>query len=198
MVKNVLKGTSVILGVMFIVGCSSTAKDIEVRRYIDVRERVDQGMEQGNAGFITGTPQPEDRANIRKTRKIYVVEVSKDSDIDAESVVVEDAGGGESFSGDSAEAMDSDSQEYMITPKDSRRAVDDNMAETDVYNSTPKAPSPASMVEYTIQKDDTMQKISKKFYDSFSKWPRIYDANKDVIDNPDKIKPGTVIRIPMN
>ena len=33
-------------------------------------------------------------------------------------------------------------------------------------------------------------------YDSYSKWPKIYDANKDVISDPDRIKPGILLKIP--
>ncbi|MBI5023504.1 MAG: LysM peptidoglycan-binding domain-containing protein [Candidatus Omnitrophica bacterium] len=54
------------------------------------------------------------------------------------------------------------------------------------------------IIQYTAEKDDTLQKISKKFYDSYSKWTRIYEANKSVIPNPDRIKPGTVLQIPMD
>lgn len=53
-------------------------------------------------------------------------------------------------------------------------------------------------VPYTVDKDDTLQKIAKKFYDSYSKWTRIYEANKSVIPNPDRIKAGTVLQIPMD
>ena len=49
---------------------------------------------------------------------------------------------------------------------------------------------------YTIQEDDTLQKISKKFYDAYSKWPKIYEANKDKLKSPEFIKPGITIRIP--
>ena len=54
----------------------------------------------------------------------------------------------------------------------------------------------SSYTDYTVEKDDTLQKISKKFYNSYSKWPKIYEANKELIPNPDHIKPGIVIRIP--
>ena len=74
MLKNVLKVLSVAVGVMVIYGCAST-KDVEVRRYTDIRDRLDQEMSEGNAGYIAGTPQPEDRSDFRKTRKIYVLEV---------------------------------------------------------------------------------------------------------------------------
>lgn len=53
-------------------------------------------------------------------------------------------------------------------------------------------------VPYTVEKDDTLQKISQKFYNSYGQWTRIYEANKSVIPNPDRIKPGTVLQIPMD
>ncbi len=54
------------------------------------------------------------------------------------------------------------------------------------------------LVLYRVEKDDTLQKISQKFYNSYSKWTRIYEANKSAIPNPDRIKPGTVLQIPMD
>ena len=51
MPKNVLRGLSIVLGVLFLYGCTAT-KDIEVRQYIEVKDRVDQNMEEGNAGFL--------------------------------------------------------------------------------------------------------------------------------------------------
>ena len=38
--------------------------------------------------------------------------------------------------------------------------------------------------------------IAKKYYGSVIYWPYLYDANKDHIDNPNKIKVGTPIRVP--
>ena len=60
------------------------------------------------------------------------------------------------------------------------------------------APAPAggTMVDYEVQKGDTLQKISKKFYDTYRKWPQILEANKDVVKNPNRIKPGMVLQIP--
>lgn len=53
-------------------------------------------------------------------------------------------------------------------------------------------------VRYTVEKDDTLQKIARKFYGSYNKWPRIYEANKALIPNPDILRPGTVLEIPMD
>jgi nucleoid-associated protein YgaU len=49
---------------------------------------------------------------------------------------------------------------------------------------------------YEVQKDDTLQKISKKFYGTYKKWKKIYDANLDIIKDPNRIKPGMTIKVP--
>ena len=51
-------------------------------------------------------------------------------------------------------------------------------------------------IKYTVQKGDTLQKISERFYGTTRKWPGIYEANKDTIKHPSKIYPGQVITIP--
>ena len=49
---------------------------------------------------------------------------------------------------------------------------------------------------YTVQKGDTLWKISRQFYGSGKEWRKIFQANQDTISNPDKIKSGIEIRIP--
>lgn len=49
---------------------------------------------------------------------------------------------------------------------------------------------------YTVQKGDTLSKISKQFYGDANQYKRIFDANKDQLKDPDKIQPGQVLRIP--
>ena len=50
--------------------------------------------------------------------------------------------------------------------------------------------------QYSVGKNDTLQKISKKFYNTTKKWPKIYEANKDILRTPDKLYPGQTLRIP--
>lgn len=50
--------------------------------------------------------------------------------------------------------------------------------------------------QYSVGKDDTLQKISKKFYNTTKKWPKIYEANKDILRTPDKLCPGQTLKIP--
>ena len=61
---------------------------------------------------------------------------------------------------------------------------------------TDAAPAAAPQV-YVVEKDDTLQKISKKVYGSYSKWTKIYDANRDVIKDPNFLKMGVTLKIPV-
>ncbi len=59
------------------------------------------------------------------------------------------------------------------------------------------APEQTVEVEYyEIQKGDSLWKIAAKFYGNGSKYPEIFEANKEVIKDPDLIFPGQIIRIP--
>ena len=72
-----------------------------------------------------------------------------------------------------------------------------------VSGSSSTAPSPAAAESsaptdrmYVVQSGDSLSKIAKKFYGNANSWKRIFDANKDVVKNPDVIQPGWMLRIP--
>jgi len=49
---------------------------------------------------------------------------------------------------------------------------------------------------YIVKAGDTLSAIAKQFYGDASKYPRIFDANREVIKDADLIFPGQKIRIP--
>lgn len=49
---------------------------------------------------------------------------------------------------------------------------------------------------YEIQKGDSLWKVAEKAYGNGSKYTAIFEANKEVIKDPDLIYPGQKIRIP--
>jgi LysM repeat protein len=60
------------------------------------------------------------------------------------------------------------------------------------------APPAQSKVEYyIIKKGDTLSAIAKQFYGKANEYPKIFEANREVIKDPDKIFPGQKIRIPL-
>jgi len=60
----------------------------------------------------------------------------------------------------------------------------------------PAGAASAPAGSYTVQKGDTLSKISKQFYGDANKYQKIFDANRDQLKDPDKIQPGQVLRIP--
>ena len=58
-------------------------------------------------------------------------------------------------------------------------------------------PQPAPVEYYVIQKGDSLSAIAKRYYGNAQDYPRIFDANREVIKNPDLIYPGQKIRIPL-
>jgi len=63
----------------------------------------------------------------------------------------------------------------------------------------PKVEEPEEKVEfYEIKRGDTLGAIAKQFYGKAGLYTRIFEANRGVIENPDKIYPGQKIRIPLD
>jgi nucleoid-associated protein YgaU len=61
------------------------------------------------------------------------------------------------------------------------------------------ASSPAASVDthlYVVVKGDSLSKIATGQYGNAQKWRRIYEANRDLIKDPDLIYPGQQLRIP--
>lgn len=51
---------------------------------------------------------------------------------------------------------------------------------------------------YTVKKGDTLSKIAKEVYGDMMKYPKIFEANKPMLKDPDKIYPGQVLYIPQD
>ncbi len=49
---------------------------------------------------------------------------------------------------------------------------------------------------YTVQPGDTLSKIAKEFFGNPNDYNRIFAANRDKLDNPDKIEVGQELVIP--
>ena len=63
------------------------------------------------------------------------------------------------------------------------------------------APAPQASVEsveyYEIKSGDTLSAIAKRYYGKASAYMAIFEANREVIEDPNKIYPGQKIRIPL-
>ena len=54
----------------------------------------------------------------------------------------------------------------------------------------------ASAQTYTVKAGDTLSKIAKEHLGNANAYMAIFNANKDQLSDPDKIKPGQVLKIP--
>ena len=86
-------------------------------------------------------------------------------------------------------------------------SVDDRISvRNPVASSAPLAtaatPAPATAQDswasrtYTVQSGDTLSKIAKEMYGDAGKYQQIFEANKPMLSDPDKIYPGQVLRVP--
>ena len=59
----------------------------------------------------------------------------------------------------------------------------------------PEAPAEEGRT-YTVVSGDSLWKIAEAMYGNGSNYTKIFDANRDILDDPDKIFPGQVLKIP--
>src|SRR6476661_3663443 len=62
--------------------------------------------------------------------------------------------------------------------------------------SAPAGGTAAAARTYTVKSGDTLSKIAKEFLGDANAYMDIFNANKDQLSDPDKIKPGQQLRIP--
>ena len=58
------------------------------------------------------------------------------------------------------------------------------------------APAAPQGQTYTVKSGDTLSGIAKQHLGDANAYMRIYEANRDQLNDPDKIKPGQVLKIP--
>jgi nucleoid-associated protein YgaU len=58
------------------------------------------------------------------------------------------------------------------------------------------APAAAAVKTYTVKSGDTLSAIAKQHLGDGNAYMKIFEANRDQLSDPDKIKPGQVLKIP--
>ena len=134
--------------------------------------RVDLELSSGNRGYLVGTPPPPS-AEMNTTRKMMWTDVELPS---------------------------------TFQPKHGAAPAGPNEPEApgSVAEMTAAAPSggteaaPVHYDTYVVQKGDTLSTIAAKpeIYGKGSRWRRIYDANRELLKNPDQVRTGMTLNIP--
>ncbi|MDD5561225.1 MAG: LysM peptidoglycan-binding domain-containing protein [Candidatus Omnitrophica bacterium] len=146
------------------------------RTYNLTRDRLDQDISaaSGNRGYIMGAaPAETSKRKTTRTTRVFEIELGRTKPLQQRVPPVMPS----SNIMPGASVMD--------------------MEETIILQEEPIAETmDQSFESYTVGKNDTLQKISKKFYGTTRKWPKIYEANKDILRSPDKLYAGQTLKIP--
>jgi len=63
-------------------------------------------------------------------------------------------------------------------------------------STAPSDSSNESGRSYVVKPGDSLSKIAQQVYGNMNDWRKIYDANREIIKDPDLIHPGQTLRLP--
>lgn len=137
------------------------------RTYNLTRDRVDQDLSSsGNRGYLMGQAPQAGERAATRTVRVFEIELGRNKSPDP------------SYPATTAPAG---AIEEVVSIQEKE---------------TQNEPVEMSFEKYTVAKNDTLQKISKKFYGTTKRWTKIYEANKDILRGPDKLYVGQALKIP--
>lgn len=145
---------------------------------------IDKERTQG-AGKTDQIENDERKENIKAAKKLETTVHDLNLKIENLKIVIEN-----DMAVVSGKALNQSTREKIILVVGNSEGisqVDDRM---DVENAEPEA------VFHTVERGDTLSKISKEHYGDPNQYPLIFEANKPMLKDPDKIYPGQVLRIP--
>ena len=94
-----------------------------------------------------------------------------------------------------AKAPAAESKSKSVISEEKVQAVAKQVPMTPVKTIAPKMENVGAQ-QYTVKPGDTLARLAQQFYNSASKWGKIYEANKDQVKNPDYIYIGMKLIIP--
>ena len=171
----------ILLSIVCMAGLALSGCGYKAHAYITRRERVDQGRPQTFNFNPTATQPPVIEPETPKTRQVIVVEMiktAKDKNSSSHSSA-------QDVIPTSSEALGPSSTQSIPPVKENIRKIN-----------TPPDFSIQEGQSYTVQKDDTLQKIAKKVYGNYGQWTKIYEANRGQIKDPNFLKAGMILTLP--
>ena len=131
--------------------------------------RVDLSLEGGNRGYLIGTAPPAGSQHM--TREMV------QTDLEIPSL-------------------------FKLQPGQKSKKILTEIAPPEVDLSEPGGvgtpPAPGTYDTYTVKQNESLWSIAakKEIYGKATRWRRIYDANRDMLKSPDKVRAGMILKIP--
>ena len=82
----------------------------------------------------------------------------------------------------------------VVNPNWAQELIADISVDPTAQSAAP--PSANGARTYTVQAGDSLSKISKKYYGDANQYMKIFEANRDALNDPNKIFPGQTLKIP--
>jgi len=155
------------------------------------------GDDDDNAVAATKpNPTPEDfRVAIDRRRAVAIGKLVRDSGLQIDGLDVQVRDEVATVSGQAKSQADREKAVLLVGNIDGIARVDDRLTVLALAaNTGGEAQLPSEF--YTVQKGDTLSKIAKHYYGDANKYPQIFEANRPMLSDPDKIYPGQMLRIP--
>lgn len=111
--------------------------------------------------------------------------------VNADQLVVQTKGANEPYKFNGAHTLEKDRRVEIIPIEESTLPAEPTMSEPEVQ-AAPAAPK----AKVVIQSGDRLSKLARQYYGNTADWTKIYEANKNVIKNPDILPVGETIVIP--
>lgn len=194
-----------------IAGLSGCAR---VQTHVVEMPRVDQEL-GGNQGFMAGSGTQDARAPRKLTRQVVMTDVELmtgreikqglKNTIRGSASPVKGELGPNGRGWKPAEAPVPAAPVSAPAPEESpiveplTRAAEEPEAYAPATEGSPavaESPESSAPTIYVVEKNDTLEKIARKVYGDFRKWPRIYKANRERIKNPNVLRTGLKLTIP--
>jgi len=152
-----------------VLGLSLALSGCVTRTYNLTRDRVDQDLSSssGNRGYLMGNAPEVKDRDTTRKVRVFEIEFGKGNKSDVKCPATTP----------------------LASVTDEPMMIQEQVTQMEAVS--------MSFEKYTVAKNDTLQKISQKFFGTTKKWPKIYDANRDVLSGPDKLYPGQILNIPV-
>ena len=135
---------------------------------------------------------PERVAELRQQNIAHMV---SQLDIDGEKIAVKVSGDSATLTG-TAPSQEALEKIVLCAGNQSGIAQVDCQLQVDAPAAAATAAAPGESTFYTVKSGDTLGKIAQEHYGSAGKYTVIFEANKPMLKDPNKIYPGQSLRIP--
>mgnify|MGYP001824222364 FL=1 len=148
---------------------------------------------KGAGTALFGEAEPDQERSAKLENHVRML------DIPVEQLKIDVIGDTAKITGKAASLADREKVKLLVGNTAGISKVEDNMTVAPPAAKAPAEapPKPETEAEfYTVKAGDTLSKIAKEHYGDARKYPVIFEANKPMLEDPDKIYPGQVLRIP--